>query len=68
MSENDGKPTRLLRGPFYGAEVPRSTNKILLSGEPLPDGTVARYRFSAGADAYVFVEYDTVILIVPGSR
>ncbi len=58
-------PKRLIGGPFDGAEVPRSTDAILLTGDDVPAGMVARYRFTAGGDAYKFDGYDKVVATIP---
>lgn len=56
---------RLIGGPFDGSEVPRTTDSILLSGAPVPEDQVARYRFSAGTDGYRFIGLDRVVMQVP---
>lgn len=56
---------RLIGGPFDGGEVPRSTHSVLLSGDPIPDGQVARYVFVRAVDAYSFNGLDTVMVTIP---
>lgn len=60
MSEQrDLKPC--FGGPFAGTKVARASDSILLTGDGVPEGQVARYRFSVGADGYLFKGLDTIV-------
>lgn len=52
-------------GPFSGAHVPRSTDSILLTGDGVPEGMVARYRFRKKIGQYSFDGYDKVVATIP---
>jgi hypothetical protein len=59
------RPVRLIDGPFAGTEVEKRGASLIVEGPGVPDGQVARYRWSAGADGYVFKGSEAVILRVP---
>ena len=55
-------------GPFNGAEVEVNWGETLAcQGQPLPEGTIARYRPSRRRSdgVYRFREYDRVIASIP---
>jgi hypothetical protein len=59
---------RLVGGPFDGQTVPPyacPSSSLLLEGEPVPEGQVARYRRTRDRDVYRFSEFDRVVLRVP---
>lgn len=55
----------LIGGPFEGARVPRRSNSLLLTGEGVPEGQVARYRWLDADQTYVFMGLDTIVAQVP---
>lgn len=59
---------KIIDGPFEGADLPYSTAapaSILLEGEGIPEGHVARYRYSTKRHGYVFKGLDRVVLSQP---
>lgn len=54
----------ILDGPLEGVELPFSVaapRSLLLEGEGIPEGFVARYRYSPKRHGYVFKELDQVV-------
>jgi hypothetical protein len=62
--------TRLIGGPFDGQTVPVSHPRdvLVIEGDPVPEGMVARYRPTRGLSAHRFREYDRIVgrLPLPG--
>jgi hypothetical protein len=65
-SEEKGVP--FLDGPMAGKHMPPREAvpaSLLVDGDPVPVGKVARYRYSPKKHGYVFKGLDQVVLRVP---
>lgn len=54
---------KLEGGPFAGAEVRPGSASLNAEGPGVPEGHVARYRYSTGLDAYVFERFSKIIIL-----